>query len=330
MGEISWSRINKASDVLALGQQVEVKVLKISDESGKKRISVGMKQLQPHPWDAVAGKYQPGERVRGTVTRVMEFGAFVELEPGIEGLIHVSEMSWAKKVRSASDVVKPGDSVEVVILGVKTDERRISLGLKQTLGDPWTDVAEKFGVGTVIEGAVTSIQKFGAFVQLAEGVEGMVHVSEITAEKRVEHPQEVLKVGQVVKAQVVSIDKDKRQLRLSMKQLIPTGIDEYIAEHKIGDVVTGRMIESSGAFGRAELGEGIHAACRITGSAVSEKAAPAPGKVDLSALSSMLNARWKSGTVDSKPEEVRAGQIRNFRIVKLDAAAKKIEVELAR
>jgi small subunit ribosomal protein S1 len=229
-------------------------------------------------------------------------------------------------------VVKPGDTVEVVILGVKMDERRMSLGLKQTLGDPWADVPEKFAVGTVVEGPIISIQKFGAFVQLAEGVEGMIHVSEITAEKRIEHPHEVLRVGQVVTAQVLAIDKDKRQLRLSTKQLVPTGIDEYIAEHKVGDMVTGRMVESSGGSGRVELGEGIHAACRIPAANVArEKEAPAPAKADLSALSSMLKARWKSGAApgDSKLEEVRAGQIRNFRIVKLDASAKKIEVELA-
>jgi small subunit ribosomal protein S1 len=336
IGDIAWTRINKAADVLSQGQQIEVKVLKISSDSGKGRISVGMKQLQPHPWDSVAGKYQPGERVRGTVTRVVEFGAFVELEPGIEGLIHVSEMSWTKKVRSASDVVKQGDTVEVVILGVKLDERRMSLGLKQTLGDPWAEVAEKFAVGSAIEGPVTSLTKFGAFVQLSEGIEGMIHVSEISADKRIEHPQEVLKLGQVVRAQVLAIDKEKRQLRLSMKQLVPTGIDEYIAEHKVGDVVTGRMIEDSGAFARVELGEGIHAACRLATANLAkgstEKEAPAAAKADLSALSSMLKARWKDGASvggGSKPEAVRAGQIRNFRIAKLDPAAKKIELELA-
>jgi small subunit ribosomal protein S1 len=336
VGDIAWSRVNKAADVLSAGQQIDVKVLKITNDSGKGRISVGMKQLQAHPWDSVAGKYQPGERVRGTVTRVVEFGAFVELEPGVEGLIHVSEMSWAKKVRSASDVVKVGDTVEVVILGVKLDERRMSLGLKQTLGDPWAEVVEKFAVGSAIEGPVTSLTKFGAFVQLSEGVEGMIHVSEISADKRIEHPQEVLKVGQVVKAQVLAIDKEKRQLRLSMKQLVPTGIDEYIAEHKVGDVVTGRLIEDSSAFARVELGEGIHAACRLAAAnpakRSTEKETPTAPKADLSALSSMLKAHWKDGVPAggvSKPEPARAGQVRNFRIAKLDPAAKKIELELA-
>jgi small subunit ribosomal protein S1 len=159
VSDIAWSRVNKAADVLSVGQQVDVKVLKISTEAEKRRISVGMKQLQPHPWDAVAGKYNVGERVRGTVTRVAEFGAFVELEPGIEGLIHVSEMSWGKKLRSASTLVKPGEIVDAVILGVNAAERRMSLGLKQALGDPWVEVAQKFAAGSVIEGPVVSFPK---------------------------------------------------------------------------------------------------------------------------------------------------------------------------
>ncbi len=220
VSDIAWSRVSKPADVLSVGQQIEAKVLKITNDSGKRRISVGMKQLQPHPWDAVAGKYNAGERVRGTVTRVAEFGAFVELEPGIEGLIHVSEMSWGKKLRSASTLVKPGETVDAVILGVNAAERRISLGLKQALGDPWAEVAQRFAAGSVVEGPVASITKFGAFVQLTEGVEGMIHISEMSAEKRINHPQDVLKVGQVVRAQVLAVDTEKRQLRLSMKQLV--------------------------------------------------------------------------------------------------------------
>jgi small subunit ribosomal protein S1 len=340
VSDIAWSRIDKAADVLSVGQQIEARVLKITNDSGKRRISVGMKQLQPHPWEAVAGKYTAGERVRGTVTRVAEFGAFVELEPGIEGLIHVSEMSWGKKMRSASTLVKPGEIVDVVILGVNTAERRMSLGLKQTLGDPWAEVAQRFAAGSVIEGPVVSITKFGAFVQLSEGVEGMIHISEMSAEKRINHPQEVVKVGQVVRAQVLAVDTEKRQLRLSMKQLVPSGLDEYIAEHKEGDLVSGRMVEVSDGRARVELGEGVLGNCRIDAvSAVAKKKAQAEpasssethSKPDLSSLGLMLQARWKGGAPagGAKPEPVRTGQIRRFRIVKLDAVAKKIELELA-
>ena len=340
VSDISWSRVSKPADVLAVGQQIEVRVLKIGEEAGKRRISVGAKQLQTHPWDAVAGKYNVGERVRGTVTRVAEFGAFVELEPGIEGLIHVSEMSWGKKMRSASTLVKQGEVVDAVILGLNAGERRISLGLKQALGDPWADAAQRFAAGTVIEGPVVSITKFGAFVQLTEGVEGMIHISEMSAEKRINHPQDVIRLGQVVRAQVLAIDTEKRQLRLSMKQLVPSGLDEYIAEHKEGDVVTGRMMEVSGGQARVELGEGIQASCRLdkpspaaeAGAAELSFASSASSKADLSSLGSMLQARWKGGApaAGAKPEPAQAGQIRKFRIAKLDAAAKKIEVLLER
>ncbi len=333
VGEIAWSRISKPADVLSLGQQIEARVLKVDPE--RRRISLGMKQLQRDPWDSVAQKYKLGERVRGTVTRVLEFGAFVELEPGIEGLIHVSEMSWAKKVRIASDVVKPGETVEVVVLGVNQAEHRISLGLKQALGDPWANVAQSFAVGTVIEGPVTSLTKFGAFVQLAEGIEGMIHVSDISAEKRIEYPQDVLKVGQLVKAQVLSVDTAKRLLRLGMKQLVPTSLDEYIAEHKEGDVVTGRMGEVSNGQARVELGDGINATCRIVPGGPAKELVEAPAqasaKPDLSSLSSKLKAHWKGGAVvsEAKPEAVRAGQIRKFRITRLDPSARTIELELA-
>jgi small subunit ribosomal protein S1 len=332
VGDIAWGRVNKPADVLSIGQQIDVKVLKLATDADKRRISVGLKQLQAHPWDAVAHKFKAGERVRGTVTRLMDFGAFVELEPGIEGLIHISEMSWAKsKVRKASDVVKPGETVEAVILGVNAAERRIALGLKQALGDPWVEVPQRYSVGSAIEGPITSLTKFGAFVQLSEGIEGMIHVSDISAEKRISQPAEMLRVGQVVQAQVLAIDLAKRQMRLGMKQLVPTGVDEYLAEHKEGDVVTGRMVDDSKA--RVELGEGIHATCRAAvATAQSETQAPSTGapKADLSSLSSMLQARWKSGAgAPVKAEPARAGQVRSFRIVKLDRAGKKIEVELA-
>jgi small subunit ribosomal protein S1 len=336
VSDIAWGRVNKPADVLAVGQVVDVKVLKVgadSDRADKKRISVGLKQLQPHPWDAVAEKFKAGDRVRGTVTRLMEFGAFVELEPGIEGLIHISEMSWSKgKIRKASDVVKPGETVEVVILQVNAAEHRLSLGLKQALGDPWAEVAQRFQVGSAVEGPVTNLTKFGAFVQLSEGIEGMVHVSDISAEKRINTPHDMLRVGQIVKAQVLAIDLEKRQMRLGMKQLVPTGLDEYIAEHNEGDVVTGRFMDESSSQARVELGEGIHATCKVApATAVPVKIeVPKEAKVDLSSFSSMLQSRWKSGSSPTtKAEPARAGQVRSFRIAKLDRATKKIEVEFA-
>lgn len=331
IGDISWGRVHKASDILSVGQKVEARILKIDLE--KKRISLGLKQLTAQPWETVPEKYKIGDRVRGTVSRLADFGAFIELEPGIEGLIHVSEMSWVKKVRKPSDMLKVGDAVDTIILGINQDEKRISLGLKQALSaDPWAEAAEKLHPGSVIEGPVTSFTKFGAFVQVTEGVEGMVHISEIVTDRRLNHPQEALKLGQVVKAMVLEIDKAKRQLKLSIKQLIPTSLEEYIAEHKTGDVVTGRMVEESSDTARIELGEGVFGSYKLPASTEPAEQASSAAKVDLSAFSSMLQAKWKGAgatNTASKPEPIREGQIRSFRIAKLDAEAKQIELELA-
>jgi small subunit ribosomal protein S1 len=326
VADISWGRVNKPSDVLKVGDTVDVQVLKV--DPAKKRISLGMKQLAPDPWTTAAEKYKTGERVRGTVTRVTDFGAFVELEPGLEGLIHLSEMSWTKKARKPSDVVKAGEQVEVVVLGVS--ERRVSLGLKQALGDPWAEIEQKFPAGSVVEGPVTSLTKFGAFVELGEGVEGMIHVGDISAEKRINHPQDALKQGERVKAQVLEVDRGKRRIRLGIKQLQPTSIDEYIAEHKEGDVVTGRVADVAGGRAKVELGEGVRAVCAMGGEGAGAGAAAGGGKVDLSSLKSMLESQWKGAAGGGgKREPARAGQVRSFRIVRLDPAQKKIELELA-
>jgi small subunit ribosomal protein S1 len=328
VGDISWSRVSNPEDVLSVGQQIEARVLKI--DSAKQRIGIGMKQLLPHPWDGVAAKLKAGDRVHGTVTRVADFGAFVEIEPGVEGLIHLSEMSWAKKVRKPSDVLKTGDTVEAVVLGVNMGERRLSLGLKQTLGDPWAEIEQKFPAGSAIEGPVTSFTKFGAFVQLADGVEGMIHVSEISAEKHIHHPQDVLRAGQIVKAQVLEVDKAKRQLRLSMKQRVTVSVDEYLAEHPPGSVVTGRIIEVAQGLAKVELGEGIEGTCRTGTESPVAEAPSGEGRVDLSSLSSMLKERWKGGPSSgpAKPGGINVGQIRSFRVKPLEPDAKKIDLVL--
>jgi small subunit ribosomal protein S1 len=355
VSDISHTRVTKPEEVLTVGQELQLKILKIDPET--KKISLGLKQLQPEPWQTLS--LAVGQRITGMVTRLADFGAFVEIESGIEGLIHISEMSYGKKLRHPSEVLKQGDRVDAVILAIKPEERRISLGLKQTLADPWTDVARNFPVGSQIEGPITKLMNFGAFVQLADGVEGLVHISEITAERRLNHPSETLREGQIVKAQILAIDPEKRQIKLSMKQLIPTEIDEYIAEHKIGDTVSGRVIEQSPSLIHIELGDGIRSICHIkSGSAADVPASPAvapeaepivaapassksksksktkpeaEARPDLSSLSSMLKNRWKGNTPapQAKPEALSEGQIRAFKIVKLDAEAKKIEVELA-
>ncbi len=329
VAEISWGRVNKPSDVLSIGQQIDVQILKVDPK--KRRISLGLKQLQADPWTTAQDKFNIGDRVKGTVSRVTDFGAFVELEPGLDGLVHLSEMSWSKKVRKPADLVKPGDLVDVVILGVNLAEHRISLGLKQALGDPWADAETRFAVGTIVDAPITSLTKFGAFVQLAEDVEGMIHVGDITNEKRLNQPQDVLKVGQTVQAVVLEVDKAKRRIRLGMKQLIPTSADEYITEHKVGDVVTGRISEMSRGRVTVELGEGVLASCVAPGETKEERRNET--KADVSSLSSMLASKWKTGGGDSsqtaRKEVAREGQVRSFRITKLDAEKKRIEVEMA-
>jgi small subunit ribosomal protein S1 len=332
VSDISHARVTKPEDVLSVGQELQLRILKIDPET--KKISLGLKQLQAEPWQTAPARLLAGQRITGTVTRLTDFGAFVEIEPGVEGLIHISEMSWSKKVRHPSDLLKQGERVDAVILAVKPEERRISLGLKQSLADPWLEVQRNFPVGSQVEGPVTKIMNFGAFVQLAEGVEGLVHISEIVADRRLNHPSDLLRAGQIVKAQVLAIDSEKRQIKLSMKQLVPTSIDEYIAEHKAGDQVSGRVVELAGTQVFVELGEGIRAFCRAGGAVSTPAGAPdavAAGKVDMSSLSSMLKDRWKGNALAAKatPEPLSEGQIRTFRIVKLDAEAKKIEVELS-
>ena len=327
--DMSWHRVAKPSDVVNVGDSVEVKILKVNPNTRK--ISVGMKQLVPEPWALVGDKYKTGDRVRGTVSRLTDFGAFVELEPGIDGLIHISELSWSKKVRKPGDVVKVGESVEVAVLGVNPAERRISLGLKQALGDPWEGVPNRYPPGAVVEGTVTSLQKFGAFVDMGDGIEGMIHIGDISREKRLNHPNEMLKMGQSIRAQVLEVDRERRRIRLGMKQLEPTNLDEYIAEHKSGEVVTGRVVESGGGRVKVELGEGVYAGCRLPKEKAAEGSGTATGSLDISALTQMLSARWKQGKTESVAagESLKTGQIRSFRIVALDAEQKRIEVEVA-
>ena len=327
VSDMAYSRTVKPADVVSVGQELDVKVLKINRETRK--IGLGLKQLQADPWAAAVAKYPQGERVKGKVSRVADFGAFVELEPGLEGLIHVSEMSWTRKNVRAADIVKAGDLVEVVVLGVNPADKRIALGLKQALGDPWEEALKKYPVGGTAEGTVSSLAKFGAFVDLGEGVEGMIHIGDIVHEKRLNHPSDALKVGEKIKAQVLEVDRERRRLRLGIKQLQPTSIDEYIAEHKAGDLVSGRLVDVSGSRAKVELGEGVFAACRLAETKAAEAPASAP-KADLSSLTAMLQQKWKSGGGEAAVSDApKAGQVRSFKILGVDPAQKKIELELA-
>lgn len=329
VADMSWSRVNKPADVLKVGDPVEVKVLKVNSDTRK--ISLGMKQLQPDPWTVAAEQFKVGDRVRGTVARIADFGAFVNLAPGVDGLVHVSEMSWSRKMRRPQDIVKVGEAVDVVVLGVNPGEKRISLGLKQALGDPWEEAQKKYPVGSIVEAPVTNLANFGAFVDLGEGVEGMIHVGDITRERRIDHPKDVIKAGQTVRAQVLEFDKDRRRIRLGMKQLEPTSLDIWVSEHQVGETITARILDVKNDRAKVEVGEGVYGVCRLSAAdqGGEGKQGGGAGKADLSQLTAMLSARWKSGPdFEAEQKVVRSGQIRQFRITSMDAQAKRIELEL--
>ena len=238
--DMSWGRVGHPSELFTVGDKVEVTVLKYDRETG--RISLGLKQKSADPWTNVAGKYPIGTRVRGRVVSLTDYGAFVELEPGVEGLVHVSEMSWTHEVRHPSRVVAVGDQVEAAVLNVDPASRKISLGMKQTAPNPWDMIEGKYPIGTRIEGKVKSLTDFGAFVGLEEGIDGLIHISDMSWTKHIKHPSELFKKGQKVEAVVLRIDKEKERLSLGYKQLARDPWDEAIpARYHVGDSVTGKV-----------------------------------------------------------------------------------------
>src|SRR5438105_1598629 len=257
--DMSYGRITHPSEMLSVGQEVTVKILKF--DRAKERVSLGIKQLEPDPWDTVIERYPVNHRVIGRVVNVTDYGAFVELEAGVEGLIHISEMTWSRRMKHPSKVVKPGDQVEAVVLDVHPRERRISLGLKQLEPNPWTTIESRYRVGSVVEGRVRNMTDFGAFIEIEEGIDGLVHVSDLSWTKRVKHPSEVLKKGQLVQAVILAIDAKSHRLSLGIKQLQPDAWESFFAAHQIGDIVRGRVsrIANFGVF--VELGEGVEGSC---------------------------------------------------------------------
>ncbi|HEV2388707.1 MAG TPA: 30S ribosomal protein S1 [Candidatus Acidoferrales bacterium] len=259
--DLSWTRIKNPAEFLNVGQEIQVKVLKFDRE--KMRVSLGRKQLEPDPWEHIAERFSAGTRAHGTVVGITDYGAFIELEPGVEGLVHVSEMTWSRRVRHPSKIVSLGDLVEVVVLELKTEPRRISLGLKQTLPDPWETVTQKYPVGTVVAGRVRNLTDFGAFVELEEGVDGLIHVSDISWTERVQHPNEKFKKGDLVQAKVLKIDTDQRRISLGIKQMNDIW-GAWFASHQVHELVHGKVTRLTpfGAF--VELAEGIEGLCHIS------------------------------------------------------------------
>ena len=257
--DMSWGRLTHPHDLVQVGDQIQVKVLKFDKE--KQRVSLGFKQLTPDPWLDATERYPVGAHVRGRVISVTDYGAFIELEQGIEGLVHVSEMTWSKRMKHPSKLVNVGDQVEAVVLNVNPGERRISLGLKQLESNPWETLHEKFPVGTVVEGKVRNLTDFGAFIEIEDGIDGLVHVSNLSWTKRVKHPSEVLKKGDKVRAIVLAIEPDQRRLSLGVKQLQPDVWETFFDQHRVADVIHGKVLRlaSFGAF--VEIADGVEGLC---------------------------------------------------------------------
>jgi small subunit ribosomal protein S1 len=261
VSDLVWGRVPHPSTLVKAGDEIQVQVLKFDKE--KQRISLGRKQLLPDPWSSVPDRFPVGLRVKGKVVGVTDYGAFVQVEPGVEGLVHVSEMSWSKRTKHPSKIVKVGDDVDVVVLEVKTDQRRISLGLKQTLPDPWEAAAERYPVGTVVSGRVRNLADFGAFVEIEEGMEGLIHISDVSWTERIKHPSEKFKKGDVVQARVLKVDSQNRRLSLGIKQVNDIWAN-WFGGHKIGELVKGKVTRTTdfGAF--VELAEGIEGLCHVS------------------------------------------------------------------
>ncbi len=238
--DISWGRVSHPSEHFSVGDEVEIVILKFDPET--ERVSLGYKQKSDDPWTLVDKKYPPGSRVRGKVVSLVDYGAFVEIEEGVEGLIHVSEMSWTKKVVNPSKLLNIGDEVEAIVSELDMDQRRISLSLRQTERNPWEELSDTFPVGTVIEGKVRNLTEFGAFVEITEGIDGLIHVSDMSWTKRVKHPSEVLKKGDTVRARITHIDAENQRVSLSIKEFMPNEWEDFMASHKVGNVVTGRVV----------------------------------------------------------------------------------------
>ena len=296
--DMSWGRLTHPRDLVNVGDQIQVKVLKFDRD--KQRVSLGFKQLTPDPWLDASERYPIGARVHGRVISVTDYGAFVELEQGIEGLVHVSEMTWSKRMKHPSKLVNVGDQVEAVVLNVNPQERRISLGLKQLDLNPWESLHEKFPVGSTVEGKVRNLTDFGAFIEIEDGIDGLVHVSNLSWTKRVKHPSEVLKKGDKVKAIVLAIEPDNRRLSLGVKQLQPDVWESFFEQHRVNDVLKGKILRlaSFGAF--VELADGVEGLCH------------------------------NSEALDANSQQIimEPGQEFEFKIIKMNAEEKKVGLSI--
>jgi small subunit ribosomal protein S1 len=303
VSDMSYGRVVHPSEVVNVGDEITVRVLKF--DKGKERISLGLKQLQPDPWETIDERYPIGSRVIGRVVSVTDYGAFVELEAGVEGLIHISEMTWSRRMKHPSKVVKVGDQVEAVILDIKTKDRRVSLGIKQLEADPWTTVADRYSIGSIVEGRVRKLTDFGAFIEIEEGIDGLVHISDLSWTKRIKHPSELLKKGQLVQAVILNIDAPNRRLSLGVKQLQPDAWESFFRTHQVGDMVRGRVCRAANFGVFVELAPGVEGLCH---------------------RSEIPGAAERRGGPEESPLPI--GEEFDFKIIKTNEAEKKIGLSL--
>ncbi len=296
--DMSWGRLTHPRDLVNVGDEIQVKVLKFDKD--KQRVSLGFKQLTPDPWLDASERYPVNARVKGRVLSVTDYGAFVELEQGIEGLVHLSEMTWSKRLKHPSKLVKPGDEVETVVLSVNPSDRRISLGMKQLMDNPWENLTERYPAGTVVEGRVRNLTDFGAFIEIEDGIDGLVHVSNLSWTKRVKHPSEIVKKGEKVKAVVLGVEPQNRRLSLGIKQLQPDVWESFFATHRVGDVVHGKVLRTAqfGAF--VEIAEGVEGLCHIS----------------------------EAGDDEGGASKLETGLEHDFKIIKINVEEKKVGLSL--
>ena len=299
--DISYGRVTHPAEVLNVGDEIPVQVLKY--DPTKERVSLGMKQLQTDPWEGAPERYSVSTKVVGRVVSVTDYGAFVELEPGVEGLIHISEMTWSRRMKHPSKVVKPGDSVESVVLEVNLKDRRISLGLKQLEANPWTTVEQRYSVGSVVEGRVRNMTEFGAFIEIEEGIDGLVHISDLSWTKRVKHPSEILRKGSVVQAVILAIDAQHKRLSLGIKQLQPDAWETWFQSHNVNDSAHGKVLRLAGFGAFIELADGVEGLCHFS---------EVPG--------------WSGRKSDPPP--LTPGEEFDFKIIRMNEAERKIGLSL--
>ncbi len=298
--DMSWGRVNHPSELFHVGDRIQVKVLKF--DKAEEKVSLGYKQLTDDPWETAEHRYNKGAKVMGKVVSLTDYGAFVELEPGVEGLIHISEMTWNKRIKHPSKLLSVGSEVESIVLDIDPGARRISLGLKQTEPNPWEIISEKYAVNSIITGKVRNLTDFGAFIEVEDGVDGLVHISDLSWSKKIKHPSEVLKKGDEVNAVVLNVDAENQRLSLGIKQLEPDKWEEFFSQHEIGDVVHGKIVRLTNFGAFVELAAGVEGLCHV--SELDEK------------------------RVDKPEEHFSIGQEVDIKIIKMNLLEKKIGLSL--